>query len=472
MRMRLLLPLIAIYATACATGGQGTSQAKADAYGAEFAAMLRTSEESSDAKAFRDDLEAVYEQILSRNRPQKMTIVIPGERPAIPVVDIEAAISIPIPEHRTINSAVRLFSGDLKDKIQDSLIRSGHYRPLIDRALEEFDLPKGLAYLPVIESAYLPTVTSRAGAAGIWQFMPETAREYGLRVDWWVDERADPERSTRAAAKYLRYLYDRFQDWPLTLAAYNGGPNRVQRTLNEQGVSSFWELLERGALPKETRGYVPTFFATLLIASEPDAYGFELGTPEHADDRQIDLRGPVSLAYIAEVAGIDEKELRSMNPGLRRGVVPPGECHIHVPAHVADTILARADRLSQEDAGLKFSAYTVRKGETLAKIARAIGSNEETLLAMNGLSSAKSVHAGQRIYVPARAREVGTLIAHGRDRDFFHVVKKGDTLYSIARKNGLSVSELRDLNELSSGATIHVGQKLRITVPRTATGGM
>lgn len=471
MRMRLLLPLMAWYATACATGGQQPSRTQADAYGAEFAAMIRSNNEHSDTAEFRDDLEAVYEQILSRNRPQKETFAIPFSRP-VPVVDLEAAISIPIPEHRTINSAVRLFSGDLKDKIQDSLTRSGRYRPEIDRALEEYNLPKGLAYLPVIESAYLPTVTSRAGAAGIWQFMPDTAREYGLRVDWWVDERADPERSTRAAAKYLRYLYDRFQDWPLTLAAYNGGPNRVQRTLQEQGVSTFWELADRGALPKETRGYVPTFFATLLIASEPDAYGFELGKAEQVEERQIDIHGPVSLGYLAEVAGVDERLLREMNPALRRGLVPPGRCHIHVPANAAGTILARAGRLSQEDSTLKVSSYTVRRGDTLKKIARSIGSSEDTLLAMNGLGSPSSVRTGQNLYLPVRPREVSNYMAHGRDRDFFHVVRKGDTLYSIAKKNGLSVSELRDLNELGSQATIRIGQKLRITTPRAATGGM
>src|SRR6202008_1639899 len=174
--------------------------------------------------------------------------------------------SLPIPAHRTINSAVRLFSVDMKDSIQTSLLRSARYRKLIDKALAEQKLPKGLAYLPVIESAYMPTLTSRAGAHVIWQFMGETAREYGLRVDWWVDERADPEHSTRAAAAYLRDLYRQFNDWPLALAAYNAGPGRIRRAMNATGGTTFWELLENEAVPKETRGYVPTVFATLTIA--------------------------------------------------------------------------------------------------------------------------------------------------------------------------------------------------------------
>src|SRR5207248_753290 len=156
----------------------------------------------------------------------------------------------------SIRGAVSLFATEMKPSIQESLLRSAKYRPLIDKVLDDAKLPRGLAYLPVIESAYLPTLTSRAGAHGIWQFMAETAREYGLRVDWWVDERADPERSTRAAAAYLRDLYRQFNDWPLTLAAYNCGPGRVRRTLNEANATSFWQLLEAAALPKETRGNV------------------------------------------------------------------------------------------------------------------------------------------------------------------------------------------------------------------------
>ena len=178
-----------------------------------------------------------------------------------------------VPDHRSIRGALNYFSTDLHDSIQLSLLRSARYKKLIDATLDQYHLPHGLAYLPVIESAYVANLTSRAGAHGIWQFMPATAREYGLRVDWWVDERADPVKSTRAAAGYLRDLYNRFGDWSLALAAYNAGPGRVQRALTETGARSFWELQDLNAVPKETRGYVPTFFATLLIVSEPSTTG-------------------------------------------------------------------------------------------------------------------------------------------------------------------------------------------------------
>lgn len=454
---------------ACASAPQPkTSAAASRAAGEEFASLIRSRTEHTDATEFREELEAVYDQILYRGSLAEHPEI---NRFPIEVVDIEAAASIPIPEHRSIHSAVRLFSVDLKDKIQDSLQRSGRYKPLIDRALEEYGLPKGLAYLPVIESAYLPTVSSRAGAYGIWQFMPDTAREFGLRVDWWIDERADPERSTRAAAAYLRHLYDRFQDWPLTLAAYNAGPNRVRRTLDQASVSSFWDLFDGGLLPKETRGYVPTFFATLLIATDPAAYGFELGTPVQTDDRQVEIHGPVSLKWIAEATSVDEETLTALNPALRRGVVPPGKSFVRVPSRAAHTLSSRAGTLAREDEYLKYCSFTLRKGDSLQKIARAIGSTADTLVAMNGLRSAGEVRAGDSIYLPVRSREVGTLLTHGRDREVFYAVRKGDTLYSIARKNGLSVADLRDLNDLGAAARLRIGQKLRIAPPRTTTAG-
>jgi membrane-bound lytic murein transglycosylase D len=452
MRNTFLLSAVALYTVACATAPAPVVTPAAPSISAQI-----------DAEEYRKDLEAAHTHILART--DRTTP--PADAP---VVDLEAAASIPMPEHRTIDSAVRLFSVDMKDSIQASLIRSGKYKPLIDQALAGEQLPKGLAYLPVIESAYLPTLTSRAGAHGIWQFMPDTAREYGLRVDWWVDERADPERSTVAAAKYLKDLHRMFDDWALALAAYNCGPGRVKRTLNETGATTFWELLDQGLLPKETRGYVPTFFATLRIASDPETYGFELGKPFDFDGKRVDVRGPVSLAYIAEVIGADEELLQELNPSLRRGVVPPGRVALRVPAKHAETLVARADTLRQEDAYVKYCAFKLREGDTIKRLARKIGAKPETLLAMNNLEETDRLDAGDSIYLPVRARELSALLSRGDD---YYAVRKGDTLYSIAKKNGLTVDELRDLNELSKNARLRVGQQLRVGAPNAlAAGGM
>lgn len=456
MRNIFLLSAVALYSVACATT---TPAPQAVPPVPQANAAAAKSPNQLDVEAFRKDLEEAREQILAR-----------ASKPAAeaPVVDIESAASIPIPEHRTINSAVRLFSVDMKDSIQASLIRSGRYRRLIDKALADQNLPKGLAYLPVIESAYLPTLTSRAGAHGIWQFMPDTAREYGLRVDWWVDERADPERSTRAAAKYLKDLHRMFNDWSLALAAYNCGPGRVRRKLNETGATTFWELLEQEALPKETRGYVPTFFATLLIASDPAAYGFRIGAPVELDEKRVEVEGPVSLKYLAEVAGVDEEVVKELNPAFRRGMLPPGRSSVRVPSKAAELVAARAKTLKEEDAYIAVCSFTVRDNDNLDRLARALGTKPETILTMNGV---ERVRQGDSIYLPVRARELGTLLAHHDDEEIYYAVRKGDTLYSIAKRHGLSASELRELNELEKDAKLKIGQKLRVTTERTMTAG-
>lgn len=414
-----------------------------------------------DAVEFRKHLEEAYGEIVAREH-------LPANGPQ---VDVEAAASIPIPQHRTIDGALNYFTTRLKNDIQTSLLRSAQYRKMIDQALEEADLPKGLAYLPVIESAYMPELTSRAGAHGIWQFMPDTAREYGLRVDWWIDERADPEKSTRAAAGYLKDLYRRFNDWPLALAAYNCGPNRVQRTLEETGATTFWELVEASKLPKETRGYVPTFYATLLIASDPDTYGFRLAPPADLDFKAVEVEGPLSLAYLAELTGIEEPRLKELNPALRRGAVPPGRAAVRVPAEAAPVVAARARTMKNDDADVAFCSFTLRRGDSVRKLAQALGTSPETILAMNGLRSESRVGQGDSIYLPVRARELGARLAHWNDEAVFYAVRKGDTLYSVARRHGLSVEDLRELNDLGSGAVLRTGQKLRVAPQRGVTAG-
>ncbi|HEX9500610.1 MAG TPA: transglycosylase SLT domain-containing protein [Thermoanaerobaculia bacterium] len=317
-------------------------------------------------------------------------------RPPPPILDLL------IPDHPSIHSALRLFTIEMHHDIQQSLTRSAHYRKLIDRVLDEYKLPKALAYLPVIESAYLPRLTSRAGAHGIWQFMPETAREYGLRVDWWVDERADPDRSTRAAAIYLKDLYREFRDWPLALAAYNAGPGRIRRALDETGSTSFWSLMEMSAIPRETRGYVPTFYAAILIAGDPAAYGFRVTDPVDVDVRRVEVEGPLSLRFIAQTANIDDGILRDLNPALVHGIVPPGPTSIRVPSSAVAAIARRAATLKNDDRIVTVCAYKVRKGDTINKLARALGVERRTIRAMNGLSERAKIRRGESIYLPVR----------------------------------------------------------------------
>ncbi len=414
----------------------------------------------ADFDSAKRDYDEVYAQILAHE-----------SKPAdLPVVDVDAVKSIPVPDHRSIRSAVALFSNELKGDIQIYLTRSGKYRALIEKTLADLDLPKGIAYLPVIESGYSPTMTSRSGAHGIWQFMPETAREYGLRVDWWVDERADPELSTRAAAQYIKDLYRQFNDWPRTLAAYNWGPGSVRRALEGTGATTFGQLGDQAAVPKETRGYVPTFYATIVIAADPASYGFRLGPAVIADAKPVEVEGPVSLRYLANIAKVDEAQIRELNPEYRRGMLPPGRSTVRIPTKSADAVIARAATVKNEDESIAICSFTMRQGDTLKRLARAIGTDVDTILAMNHLSTAKRAHEGVSLYLPVRARELGTLLSHAND-EIYYAVHRGDTLYSIAKKHHLSVEELMDLNDLRKGHKLHAGEKLRVTAPRALTAG-
>jgi membrane-bound lytic murein transglycosylase D len=379
---------------------------------------------------------------------------------------VDTTPTIPIPDHDSIRAALNLFTTEMRDGIQVSLNRSARYRKMIDGALAEYRLPRSLAFLPVIESAYIPTLTSRAGAHGIWQFMPDTAREYGLRVDWWIDERADPEKSAHAAAAYLNDLYREFNDWPLALAAYNAGAARIRRAMDTTGATTFWELLDLAAIPKETRGYVPTFYATLLITGDPTTYGFRVGHAEASEDAQVTVEGPLSLVYLAEVAGVSRDVLRDLNLELRRGLIPPGRTTIHVPVQTLETVAARATTMKNEDANIAVCTFTLREGDTLKRLARAIGTKAETIMAMNALRSARAVGEGDSIYLPVRARDLGALLA-----GVYYKVRKGDTVYSIARHHGLTVEELRELNDLPRRAKLHPGQRLRVAPPRVVTAG-
>ncbi|MHB9001390.1 MAG: lytic transglycosylase domain-containing protein, partial [Thermoanaerobaculia bacterium] len=274
MKRYAVLPLLAVTAMACASTSRELQQRPLPATSAS-----PRIEAAIDAAEYHHALEEAYAQIVARTS---------GNAKA-PVIDADAILSMPVPEHPTIAGAVDYFSNELRDQIQRSLYRSARYRPMIEPVLDANRLPRGLAYLPVIESAYVPTLTSKAGAHGIWQFMPGTGREMGLEINWWLDERADPEAATRAAAKYLRYLFDEFSDWPLALAAYNAGPGRIRRALNETGSSTYWELVDKAAIPRETRGYVPTFYATLVIVSDPASYGFTLTEPESQNFARVEI---------------------------------------------------------------------------------------------------------------------------------------------------------------------------------------
>ena len=404
---------------------------------------------------------------------------------------------VSIPLNAQVLSFVELFTGRLRGFLQDGLSRSAQYLPMIQDVFRAEGLPLDLAYVPLVESAFKPDALSRAKAKGMWQFMRGTALENGLKHDWYIDERAEPEKATRAAAKYLKTLYSTFGDWHLALASYNGGPGRVQTAIKRSGgVRDFWKLsASRRYLPRETRDYVPLILAAVIVARNPGQYGMEI-TPEPIDQPKFEtvtLPVAVDLRRIAEWIGTSADAIQDLNPELRRWTTPVRSTNyeLKVPEGTAEIV-----RTKLADSGdvTNLTWHTVRSGETLLSISRKLKVSRADLAEANYLSIRSRVTPGQQLIVPraptlllaARTDNPAPLVetrpidpvvvasatlpsateAAAQSRLVYRV-KRGDTLSSIARVFETSVAALKKWNDLRSN-TLRVGQRLTILTSRSA----
>lgn len=321
---------------------------------------------------------------------------------------------LPVVWNASVARFVNLFQTEQTDRMALYLKRSGRYEGMIRGKLRERGMPEDLVYLSMIESGFNPNARSRAQAVGLWQFMAATARQYGLRVDGYVDERRDPEKSTDAALRYLQDLYDEFGAWNLAAAAYNTGGGRVARIMREEtgavrGVEAdFWRIRER--LPRDTREYVPLMFAMALIGKEPQKYGLEnveRWLPLPTDT--VAVPGGTDLEVVAAAVRVSEEELRTLNPQLVRGMTPPSEDHFPVavpdgraPLYAANFPAARAaPRPAREAEQTAETAHRVRSGESLWTIARRHGVTVSALQRANGLSRRAVIRPGQVLRIPA-----------------------------------------------------------------------
>src|SRR5437867_5768373 len=269
------------------------------------------------------------------------------EDPNGPIVTHESIFRIPDSHNLKVERHMRFFHTAIRGRFEQWLDRLAHYRPLVEGIFSEFDLPSDLVFLSLVESGFNPHAYSRARATGPWQFMKGTARLYGLRVDQYVDERRDPIKSTIAAARYLRDLYDLFGTWPLAMAAYNAGEGKVLRALQKTQADSFWEIAQTRHLRRETREYVTRILAASMIAKNPDRYGFSQAQSDLHEFEEVIVRRPILLQDLAKVTGVSSHEFRRLNPELRRGVTPPddAEYHLKVPVGTKATIEPLLDRV-------------------------------------------------------------------------------------------------------------------------------
>src|SRR5579862_8673645 len=340
--------------------------------------------------------------------------------------------------------------------VETGLRRSGRYRDMISRVLHEEGVPQDLIYLAQAESAFQPLALSRAGARGMWQFVAYRGQQYGLRRTWWIDERQDPEKATRAAAQHLRDLYGLFGDWYLAMAAYNCGPGNVQKGIERTGYADFWELYRRNVLPKETKNYVPIILALTLIAKDAAHYGVqaELEKPVPSDlvkpGRAIDLR------LVAETIDVDVDTLRTLNPSLLRLATPDDPAfELHLPVGTAAKFSAEIADIPPEK-WVSWRRHRVEPGDTLTSLAKKYKVTATAIAAANSLGDTRSLTPGDKLIIPA-AQPVSDM----KSRLVRYRVRKGDTLGGIADQFSVSTDELRKWNSLKS-AHVSRGMVLRV----------
>jgi membrane-bound lytic murein transglycosylase D len=375
-------------------------------------------------------------------------------------------------------ACIDLYQGPLHDWFGAALERGGRYLPRIREVFAEEGVPQDLAYLALVESAFKTSALSRAKAKGVWQFMPETGRRFGLAQDWWVDERSNPEKSTRAAAQYLKQLYEMFGDWNLAMAAYNAGEGRVSRSLDRTGASDFWTLARAEVLARETRNYVPMIHAAIVVAKAPDKYGFDV-TPEPAlTFEKVAVRDAVDLRVIAECLGTGLDDVRLLNPELRRLATPANRSFdVKVPKGRAGALQQCLHDLPPEKR-VSFRTHTVARGQTLSSVARLYGAKVADIASANGLGSGKRLARGTELIIPVSPRAAASVRTasvspdSGRSRptpadlparktQVSYTVKAGDTLTSIASRYRITVRQLMAWNKLR-GTRLSAGNTLTI----------
>lgn len=407
---------------------------------------------------------------------------------------------VDIPLNRKVLSYIELFQGNLREFISEGLQRGVKYLPMIQEEFRAQGLPLDLAYIPLIESAFKNTARSRAKAQGMWQFMSYTGREHGLTLDWYVDERSDPEKATKAAAQYLKTLGRMFNnDWHLAMASYNGGPGRVQRAIRRSGNRDFWALTATSKyLPRETREYVPMILAAIVIAKNPTQYGFNVEPQMPLVYEKVQVSDPIDLRLVAEWTNAPIDVIEGLNPELRRWTTPvrSPQYELKLPVGTGDAFRTRLAETPAD--GLNaFQWHSVKRGETLLSISRKLKVRQADLAEANSLTMRSRVQVGQQLIIPrapttllaARPENPApeTVLAESRPvvsqkamlaaapaeplepQRIVHRVKRGDTLFSIAKLYNTTVASLKSWNTRTiRGNRINIGDRLTIFAARTA----
>jgi peptidoglycan lytic transglycosylase D len=356
---------------------------------------------------------------------------------------------------------INYFSTHGRSVFENALIRSGRYREMILRIFREEGVPQDLIYLAQAESGFKPLALSRARARGMWQFMASRGTGYGLHRSWWVDDRQDPEKATRAAARHLKDLYNQFGDWYLAMAAYNSGPGNVQQAVKRTGYADFWELYKRNVLPGETKNYVPIILAMTIMSKNPAQYGLDGIQPEPPEKYDlVKVSYPVDLRLVAECVDAPVDRLVELNPSLLRRTTPKDQAFdLHLPEGSREKYLTAIAAIP-EDKRVAWRYHKVEAGETLTAIARKYRTTERAIVQANGLEGGTLQQAKLVIPVTGAASEK---IVYSRYPTRYKV-HTGDTVLSVSEDFGVPPEKLRRWNKLK-GNDLRRGSYLAIYKP-------
>ncbi len=427
---------------------------------------------SIDVNVMADEVEALDAETLADNQLLQGDDQLPPEDPGPLIAHEEPVYDFPVVENDKVRYYVDYFSGKAKNTFKIWLERSGRYLPMMRTIFAEAGLPQDLAYLAMVESGFNDKAYSWAHAVGPWQFIESTGRHYGLHNDWWHDERRDPEKATRAAASFLSDLYTAFDgNWYLAVASYNAGPGKLRQAVKRYNTTDFWELCSGEYLQDETKNYLPKLLAVLMIAKQPEKYGFvDLEYQEPITYDTVPLPSSTDLEVIARLSAVDYQLIKKLNPELKRWSTPPQakDYLVRLPVGTREAFsqaYAQLPKLQRAN----YARHKVKSGDTLLALSKRYGVRVQDIERLNSIRNPRALQIGADLIMPLNPDSNATNALadlkddYKRSQKMSYKVRSGDSLWKISRKFNVSEKQLRVWNRLGWSNVIRPGQHLVVS---------
>ncbi len=439
--------------------------------------LLASSPETVTEEPLLDLVEPLDAETLADNQLLQNVDQVPPADPGPSFLRQEPVYDFPIVENEKVRYFVDYYTGRARNTFKIWLERSGRYLPMMQEIFAEEGLPKDLAYLAMVESGFNDKAYSWAHAVGPWQFIESTGRRYGLKNDWWHDERRDPEKATRAAARFLSDLHKSFDgDWYLAVPSYNAGPGKLRQAIKRYKTRDFWEISRGKYLKAETKNYLPKLLAVILIAKDLEKYGFtDLDYQEPLAYDTAELSSSTDLEVIARLSGSDYAEIKKLNPELKRWCTPPAvkSFQVRLPAGSQTVFSEKLAQLPKRERA-NYVRHKIKSGDTLLALSSRYGVRVSDIKRLNSIKNARAIQIGTNLIVPLNPDSNGSKPLaelkddYKRSRLSRYTVRSGDSLWKISRKFNVSEKQLRVWNKLGWSNTIRPGQRLIVSSKKSS----